>query len=166
MRNGFHKQTLIVVELSAMAVRSAFGNEKGAFEMVRSARNRVWMSAIAASAMAWVSACAANQSADGSAARPGSFQAIMAVRAPGVYGVHLAAADQAAPASGSAEAPALNTLTVKSPGVYAPHSAAADSQPAQLLAKSCQPGSFAAVMSAKLPPNARPGNPEIYKDCR
>lgn len=130
------------------------------------ARNRVWLSATAVSAMAWVSACAANQSADGSAARPGPFQAIMAVKAPGVYGVHLAAADRAAPASGTAQAPARNTLSVKSPGVFAPHSAAADSQPAQLIAKSCQPGSFAAVMSAKLPPNARPGKPEIYKDCR
>lgn len=127
---------------------------------------RVLLSATAASAMAWVSACTANQAADSPAARPGSFQAVMAVKAPGVYGLHLAAADQAAPASGTAQAPALNTLSVKAPGVYAAHSAAADSAPAQLVAKSCQPGSFAAVMSAKLPPNARPGNPGIYQDCR
>lgn len=35
----------------------------------------------------------------------------------------------------------------------------------QLALNTCGTGSFAAIMSAKLPPNARPGSPEIYKDC-
>ncbi len=35
----------------------------------------------------------------------------------------------------------------------------------QVALNTCGTGSFAAIMSAKLPPNARPGNPEIYKDC-
>jgi hypothetical protein len=34
------------------------------------------------------------------------------------------------------------------------------------LSDTCWPGSAAAVMSAKYPPNARPGKPATYKDCR
>jgi len=31
---------------------------------------------------------------------------------------------------------------------------------------SCAPGTFAALMSAKLPAHMRPGNPNQYRDCR
>jgi len=134
--------------------------------MARIASGKSVPVAAALTGLLWVSACAANQSYDAAAARPGSFQAIMSVKSPGVYGPHLPAADR--PDSGPAATPgsALSILAAKSPGVYGPHLAAADAPQARVVASSCQPGSFAAVMSAKLSPSARPGNPEIYKDCR
>jgi hypothetical protein len=116
--------------------------------------------AVSGSIPAW----AESQGTD--AARPGSFQAIMAAKMPGVYGTHLAQADQPA-ASGSGAKPGSfqSIMTTKSPGVYGPHPANAESQTATVADNSCRPGSFAAVMAAKLPPNARPGNPELYKGC-
>lgn len=38
-------------------------------------------------------------------------------------------------------------------------------QDAASATESCRPGSFAAIMSAKLPPNARPGSPQLYQGC-
>lgn len=116
----------------------------------------------------WISACAASQSVDASAAGPGSARSILAAKQPGVFGPHLAAADAPAAAPGGQVMPGSSeaVLGSKMPGVYGPHLPAADAAPQQVAASTCQPGSFAAVMSAKLPPNARPGKPEIYKDCR
>jgi hypothetical protein len=107
------------------------------------------------------------ESQDSDAARPGSFQAIMATKMPGVYGPHLAQADQPAAAGAQAQPGSFQTImSTKSPGVYGPHPAAANTPAEKVADNSCRPGSFAAVMAAKLPPNARPGNPQLYKDCR
>jgi len=46
-----------------------------------------------------------------------------------------------------------------------PAATATKTQQSQVALNTCGTGSFAAIMSAKLPPNARPGSPEIYKDC-
>lgn len=100
------------------------------------------------------------------AARPGSFQAIMATKMPGVYATHLAQADQPAAAPGGEAKPGSfqTIMSTKSPGVYGPHPAVATPQD-KVADNSCRPGSFSAVMAAKLPPNARPGNPQLYKGC-
>ena len=42
---------------------------------------------------------------------------------------------------------------------------AATTQAPRGLANTCRPGSFASVMAAKLSPSARPGSPDLYKDC-
>lgn len=47
-----------------------------------------------------------------------------------------------------------------------PADTATKTSQSQVALNTCGTGSFAAIMSAKLPPNARPGSPEIYKDCR
>jgi hypothetical protein len=126
----------------------------------------VGMAAVLAAASGSIPAWAESQGAD--AARPGSFQATMAAKMPGVYGPHLAQADQpAAPADGQAKPGSFQTImSTKSPGVYGPHPAAANTPAEKVADNSCRPGSFAAVTAAKLPPNARPGNPQLYKDCR
>ena len=135
--------------------------------MVKKRGSKRFSVAAMAVGVIWVSACAANQSSDGAAAT-GSFHSILAAKMPGVYGPHLAAADQPAavplaqPMPGSSQA----VMATKMPGVYGPHLAAADAPAAQVAASTCQPGSFAAVMSAKYPPSARPGSSELYKDCR
>ena len=122
------------------------------------------------SALAATGACVSPVQAglQDTAVRPGSFQAIMAIKSPGVYAAHLPAADvpeaasAAAPRPGSAEA----VMAIKSPGVYGSHLAAANSPPAPATAhNTCRPGSFAAIMAVKLPPNARPGSPDLYRDC-
>ena len=89
---------------------------------------------------------------------------------PGVFGPHLPAADEpstsasSGPATGSFEA----VMGTKMPGVYGTHLAAADAPAAPVhgLSDTCRNGSFASLMAAKLPPNARPGNPDLYRDCR
>ncbi len=92
----------------------------------------------------------------------------MAVKSPAVYGPHLPAADRAPSELAPVAVPgsALTILAAKSPGLYGPHLPAADVPPTVTVASTCQPGSFAAVMSAKLPPSARPGNAELYQGCR
>ncbi len=35
----------------------------------------------------------------------------------------------------------------------------------EIAANSCRPGSFAALMSAKVDPEQRPGSASLYKDC-
>jgi hypothetical protein len=124
--------------------------------------------ALAVGSLLSASACAASQTSDAAApAQAGSFHSIMAEKLPGLFGPHLAAADQ--PVSGGAAGPAAGSfqavMAVKQPGLYGPHLAAADTAQTEVAASTCRPGSFAAVMSAKLPPNARPGNADIYKDC-
>ena len=116
----------------------------------------------------WISSCAASQSADADTARPGSFQAIMAVKAPQVYGPHLAQADAPLADQGAQPKPGSfpAIMSAKAPQVYGVHLAAADAAPAKVAASTCRAGSFAAIMSAKLPPSARPGNAEMYRDCR
>jgi len=42
---------------------------------------------------------------------------------------------------------------------------AATTPKAPAASNTCPPGSFAAITAARLPPNARPGKPEMYKDC-
>src|SRR5579872_6141568 len=117
-------------------------------------------------AAACMAACISSTAhADGPA--PGSFQAIMQTKQPGIYAPHLPAAD--APASPDPAGPAPGSfaaiMQTKQPGVYGPH-ASADDAPPMRTAYSCPTGSFAAIMSAKLPPNARPGNPAMYAGCR
>jgi hypothetical protein len=126
----------------------------------------IGLTVVLAAAGGSIPAWAESQSAD--AAKPGSFQAIMANKMPGVYGPHLAQADQPAAAADGQNRPGSfpTIMSTKSPGVYGPHPAAASTQADKVADNSCRPGSFAAVMAAKVPPNARPGNPQLYKDCR
>jgi hypothetical protein len=125
-------------------------------------KKKMWKVAAAASLAACISSMA---HADGPA--PGSYQAIMQTKSPGVYGPHLPAAD--APAAPGPAGPAPGSyaaiMQTKSPVVYGPH-APAESPQATEVASTCSPGSYAAVMSAKLPPSARPGDPAMYAGCR
>ena len=109
---------------------------------------------------------AESQTADESA-RPGSFQAVMSTKSPGVFGSHLPAADQAPAGAGTAARPGsfAAIMSAKSPGTFGPRTTAA---PSERVAASgtCRAGSFAAISAAKLPPNARPGDPAMYRDCR
>jgi hypothetical protein len=110
---------------------------------------------------------AANTAADvpGYVYRPGSFAAIMSVKSPGVYRPYAPAAD---PSYDDAPAPAASLRTLlaaKWAAVYGQHTVVAAEAPAQMLASTCWPGSSAAVMSAKMSPNARPGSAQLYKDC-
>jgi len=109
--------------------------------------------------------------ADGvDADRPGSFQAIMATKSPGAFGPHQPAADQAADPAAGNEARAGSfkaVMATKAPGTFGTHPAGTGSaQTSAAPANNCVPGSFAAIMAAKNPPNARPGNQQLYKDCR
>jgi hypothetical protein len=132
-------------------------------------RGKGWVAAAVAAGALASSACTANQSTDAAAAaRPGSFQSVMATKLPGRFGPHLAQADQPAADQGTAPQPGSFQAVMgsKLPGVYGPHLAQADVPQSAAAADTCQPGSSAAIWSVKLPPNARPGSPDRYKDCR
>jgi hypothetical protein len=140
-------------------------DRKGAFPM-KKLMSGIGMVAVLALGAGSISARAESQGTD--AARPGSFQAIMATKMPGVYGPHLAQADQpqAGPDNSASKPGSFQSImSTKSPGVYGPHPETANAQASTVASTSCRPGSFAAVMAAKVPPNARPGNPQLYKDC-
>ena len=157
------------INISRIVINGSL-NKKGAFEMAKILGGKMVPVALALAGGLWISSCAASQAADADAdtARPGSFQAIMAVKAPQVYGPHLAQADApiadhgAQPKPGSFQA----IMSAKAPEAFGPHLAAADAAPAKVANSTCRAGSFAAIMSAKLPPSARPGNAEMYRDCR
>lgn len=94
----------------------------------------------------------------------GSFRAIMAAKSPGTFGSHPVVAGDApfaqdsAPAAGSFQA----LMAAKSPGRFGAHLAAADEAPTVLASSDCGVNGFATLMSAKLPPNARPGGAGLY----
>jgi len=94
----------------------------------------------------------------------GSFRSIMAAKSPGTFGTPAPAAEpavfesQAAPATGAF----MTIMAAKSAGTFGPHLQAADLAQPDLAVNDCEPRSFASIMAAKLPPNARPGNPELY----
>ena len=91
-------------------------------------------------------------------------QPLLALKMPTVFGPHLPGADvpvptHAGPTPGTYEALAL----VRSPGSFVQFEGS--TQEPRLASNTCNSGSFAAVMSVRLPPSARPGPGDLYDDC-
>jgi hypothetical protein len=138
--------------------------------MNRIAFGKNWLGAFAVVVIAAISASAAADPAadDGPLRGAGTARMVMAIKSPSVFGPHLAGADVRGEERPTPQAGTFETvMSIKAPSVWGPHLAGADQAPAdsQVATSGCQAGSFARTMSTRLPPSARPGSEEMYRDC-
>lgn len=116
-----------------------------------------------------LSACAGNPpAASADSGRVDPYRAVVAWKSHGQIGPHLpAAAGDATKQRQTAQPASFQAVTeAKTHGAIGPHLEAAVAPPPLVAMRGCQPGSYEALMSGKLPPSMRPGNPEWYRDCR
>jgi hypothetical protein len=138
--------------------------------MIRTTFGKGWWGAFIVVVLCGISTAAVADPAaeDGPLRGAGTPRMLMAIKSPSGFGPHLAGADVVTEEHATPQAGTFETImAIKAPSVWGPHLAGADeaSTDEQVASSGCQAGSFARTMATRLPPSARPGNTELYKDC-